>query len=651
MCGIGGVLGHGLLPDAADLARTFACGLAHRGPDGNGILGIEAPGGALRPMHGNNVAEALSGLLVHARLSIIDLATGDQPMMLADAPLAIVFNGEIYNYRELRSELERARGIRFRTQSDTEVILQVYRQWGAAGFGRLNGIFALALYDGNQRELVLARDPIGVKPLYWTRNNSTIGFASEIRPLHQAGLADRTLDQEALAQYLFYRFVPAPRTLWAGVRKVLPGHALTFDHTGELLREVDFARPAPVASSLEGRELIVAMAEEFRQAIRRQMLADVPVGAFLSGGLDSSLVVRAMADVGTPVATFAVGFPSRPERPSELVAARRAAALLGTAHRERELALDDYLARMAWAVAQVEEPLAHPGMLMQADLAALARTDVKVVLTGQGADEPLGGYPRHQAARLASLLGSPLGPVARLGLRAGGTGRESPDRLLRALGARRGIDRAAALFSPGDPAATARLVKGHRPGETHNAILSAIEPWWRRSEGMDEVARVLYVDVRTSLSDDLLLVGDKMAMAHGLEARVPFLDLDYLHFVEAIPGSRRVRAAGDRKWLQRELATALLPPELARELAGTTGLLRRKRGFDVPMDQWLRKDGPALVSFLLGSRSLLPEVVEPEWVRQVAENYLARPGQSFRTVLSLYMLELWLETTSAAPVA
>jgi asparagine synthase (glutamine-hydrolysing) len=318
--------------------------------------------------------------------------------------------------------------------------------------------------------------------------------------------------------------------------------------------------------------------------------------------------------------------------------------MLATQHAEREIRLDDYLPRMAWAVSQIEEPLAHPGMLLQADLAQLARQQVKVVLTGQGADEPLGGYPRHQAARLATLLARPLGGVARLALTAGGTRRESGDRLLRALGARNGLERTAALFSPGAPADLDGLVRGLARGEGERAIQDAIDPWWRKSEGMDDVARILYVDVRTSLSDDLLLVGDKMAMAHGLEARVPFLDLEYLHFVESIPGSVRVHAMGDRKWLQRELARKILPGDLARSLAGSTSPFRKKRGFDVPVRDWLRRGGgTGLIEFLAGRQSRLPDLVDLAWIRQTTENYLGGRDESYRTILSLYMLELWLQ--------
>jgi asparagine synthase (glutamine-hydrolysing) len=645
MCGIGGILGASLLPDPQALAHIFSCALAHRGPDGDGVLAIDAENGSVSFVTATAPAPRAAGLLVHTRLSIIDLATGDQPMMLSDRSLSIVFNGEIYNFPELRRTLREA-GAVFRTNSDTEVILHAYREWGVAGFGRLNGIFALAIYDAGKRQLVLARDPVGVKPLYWSSGHGQVAFASEIRPLHQSGAAGRVIDPVSLAQYLFFRFVPAPRTLWSSVRKVVPGHAIIFDRTGTLVEERDFSCGAPAASTLRERDLPEAMAEQFKAAVRRQMLADVPVGAFLSGGLDSSLVVAAMGFDGPP-RTYAVGFPDRDGAPSELVAARRAANILGTAHAEHTISLEEYHPRMEWAVSQIEEPLAHPGMLLQADLAALARRQVKVVLTGQGADEPLGGYPRHQAARLASMFAGPLGAFARLALSAGGTRRESGDRLLRALGARSGLDRSAALFSPASPSDLDSIVRGLASGGGESAVVGAIEPWWRKSEGMDEVARILYVDVRTSLADDLLLVGDKMAMAHGLEARVPFLDLDYLHFIEAIPGATRVRAVGSRKWLQMELAKKILPPTLLASLEGSTGQFRRKRGFDVPVNDWLRGGaGLGLSEFLAGAGSHLPEMIDPAWIRRTTSRYLSGAGEAYRTILSLYMLELWLQASS-----
>lgn len=646
MCGIGGIWG-GVLRDPGPAARVLAEQLAHRGPDGQGFLGIPAGGEPTKYATAAEVyhASTLTGLLVHRRLSIIDLATGHQPMALPGKTIWIVFNGEIYNYRELRDELASMECEPFCTTSDTEVILRAYRRWGMQGFRRLNGIFAFAIYDASRRVLVLARDPIGVKPLYWCRADAGIAFASEMRPLQALGFVGRGLHPEALAQYLHYRFVPAPNTLWKEVRKVPPGSALEFDAEAVLRREAYFAEP-PLARHAASPSIPSEAAERFLATVDRQMLADVPVGAFLSGGFDSSLVVRGMSRAKGEIASFAIGFPDLPGKPSELAAAATAATILHTRHKGITTSAEDYFPRLAGAIAQVEEPVAHPGMLLQADLAAAASREVKVVLTGQGADEPMGGYTRHQAVRFAFQSGSLGGALARLLLQRTSLGsREQLGRLLQSLSEREASARLAASFNSCSLRDTAAAVRGYSPAAGVEAIEHTTESWWGRSEGADPVARALFVDVRTSLTDDLLLVADKTGMAAGLEVRVPFLDLEYLRFLESLPGNYRVRLWGSRKWLQREIGRRLLPAELWRRLAPSTMPWLRKRGFDVPVHQWLRRDlGPDLLALVLGPNSMTPSYIDPAYVRPVLEGYLAaRPG-GYRQPLALLALELWLRT-------
>lgn len=635
--------------DPSALARAIGASLAHRGPDGEGFLGISDRGQGVP----YRIAEELNGacvhgVLVHRRLTIIDLATGYQPMALPDRSAWIVFNGEIYNYPDLKRELLVQDPLPFHTESDTEVILRAYRRWGIDGFRRLNGIFAFALYDVTRGELILARDPVGVKPLYWSARDGLVRFGSEIRALRAAGEDDRRVSPEALAQYLYYRFVPAPATLWSSVQKVIPGHALRFDRSGRCIADEDFATPAP--AQRPGRVDADGLTERFGGAVLRQLLADVPIGAFLSGGLDSSLVVGALGERAEGFPTFAVGFSAARGRASELPVAARAAATFGTRHAARELAVDRYFDRLPWAVEQTEEPLAHPGMLLQADLSALARTSVKAVLTGQGADEPLGGYPRHQAARLLPLVaGLAAGPSRSQWLARVGSGREVVGRIRRVLAARPGIERAAALFSPLAPEEAGAMVRGCGAQAGRTVVLSGIERWWDRASGLDDLARTLYVDVRTSLSEDLLLVGDKMSMAHSLEARVPYLDLEYLTYLEAIPGTQRIGMLGRRKPLQQALARRLLPEELQRALRSSTRPWRRKHGFDVPVADWLR--GPyrgELADFLVGARSALPAFVDGRTVQRVVESFLCGAGRSFRQVLSLYVLEIWLRANVVA---
>jgi asparagine synthase (glutamine-hydrolysing) len=645
MCGIAGLSSERGISNPHRTAAALSSALSHRGPDGQGFLAISSDLPIRRYDNVEDIPDSrnIATLLVHRRLSIIDLETGAQPMSLPDGNAWIVFNGEIYNYLELRRELVELEQEAFSTTSDTEVILRVYRRWGVDGFRRLNGMFAFAIYDHSQRRLVLARDPLGVKPLYWSCGAQGFAFGSEIRAFTSVGAADTAVRSEALVQFLYYRFVPSPLTLCRGINKVVPGHALTVDLNGKVQSDVDFAAPVPVLrqSADWGAEL----APQIVDAVRRQMISDVPVGALLSGGLDSTLVVAAMRTAASSLPTFAVGFPDDAERPSELRAARDAADALGTHHHELELEPAGYFERLAWAVQQVEEPLAHSGMLLQADLARLARSKVKVVLTGQGADEPLGGYPRHQAARLLPLFAGMLGGIARSRIFDGiSLRREVVARVRRVISSPPGIDRVAALFSPLAPSDVARLVRGSWAGDAREITISGIAGWWNRCAGLDDVARFLYIDARTSLADDLLLVADKMAMVHSLEARVPFLDLDYLSVVESIPGPHRVAFFG-RKRLQGATASRILPKALWAKLRRSTRTLSPKRGFEVPVSQWFR--GPMrdrLVKELTGADTLLFEYLNPEPVTRLVSSFLDGSGRSYRVILALYALSCWLRS-------
>jgi asparagine synthase (glutamine-hydrolysing) len=644
MCGIGGVWDPRGIVDAARIARTFGDALAHRGPDAEGFLGVPTDDGAPRLLRRRDdiaAAGPLAGLLVHRRLSIIDLATGDQPMCLADGTTWIVYNGEIYNYPDLKHELSGTDELPFSTTSDTEVILRVYRQWGVEGFRRLNGIFAFALYDAVRRLVVLARDPIGVKPLYWSSSGRRLSFASEIRPLLESGSVDRRVSPDRLAQFLFYRFVPAPGTLWHNVEKVVPGHAVCFNRDSELVRDVDFVGP-PLLRARPDTSLD-DVTTSFVRAVQRQMLSDVPVGAFLSGGLDSSLVVAAMSARTPALPTFAIGFARGRNGASELDPAAESAMVLGTRHQGIEVRPETYFNRLPWAVAQVEEPLAHPGMLLQADLSAFARRQVKVVLTGQGADEPLGGYPRHHAARVLGLL-STFGGLARSRLLDRLVrGREQLARIRRVVAARSGLERAAAAFSPLSPEEAGGMVRGLGATTAQDLIHGGIAPWWNKSAGLDEIARFLYVDIRTSLADDLLLVGDKMSMAYGLEARVPYLDLEHLALVESIPGPSRVHLWGKRKQVQHAIGNRILPAALSRGIAMSSSPWRKKRGFDVPVADWFRNTlQRGLLEFLTGPGSLLPDYVDGNQVRARMQDYLESSGAGYRQPLAFFALELWL---------
>ena len=650
MCGIGGFLGAAANPSWQRIAIGISEALAHRGPDGEGFLAISDANDRAAVCNSKTAlrgSASARGVLVHRRLSIVDLQTGDQPMQSAKAELWVVFNGEIYNHRDLRDELSR-HGSAFRTSADTEVILECYRVWGISGFAKLNGMFAFALWDEERQELVLARDPIGVKPLYWGTLQEGMWFSSELGAALKLDLLRRKLSPELLSQYLYCRFVPAPNTLWAEAFKVRPGHAIRFDRSGRYLSESDFARPVGASVTAGERQIVDTLAQALPEAIQRQMMADVPIGAFLSGGLDSSLLVSQMVAVGAAISTFAVGFENGSGVANELESARNAAAALGTSLVEKELNLADYFRELPGAILAADEPLAHPGMLLQSFVAAVARPHVKVVLTGQGADEPLGGYPRHQALRLARLTRwcAPL-LLRDARVRAYSERNETLARLLRLLEAESASQQAFSMFGPVSESEAIRWSRG-ASGLTPEDLHRPMMHWWNRADGMDPIARALYVDVRTSLAEDLLLVGDRMSMRHSLEARVPFLDLDYLQLLERIPGPSRVGLFRSRKHLQHAVARRLLPTQLQKHLAPSGRPWRRKIGFSVPVAEWFRSSiANQLTSFVAGPGALLPEYLDADMTRRRVDAFLTGHGRAYRLPLVLFVLECWLRMNVA----
>lgn len=652
MCGIAGFLGSSPTASWRETATRLSRGLAHRGPDGEGFLAIherdKSPAVFNCESSLQNANAAARGVIVHRRLSIIDLATGDQPMRSALSALWIAFNGEIYNHRELRQELSARHGCSFRTSSDTEVILESYRVWGTAGFAKLNGMFAFVLWDDERKTLLLARDPLGVKPLYWGRSPEGMWFSSELSVALDAGFVERAISHEHLARYLYYRFVPAPHTLWSKALKVRPGHVLQFDTFGHLQSEHDFTPQFAGELKVDEREAVVLLKDALPLAIKRQMVADVPIGAFLSGGLDSAILTSQMRNASGWTPTFAVGFDHDKGVTNELPQARRVASALGTEHFERGLDVEAYFESLPQAILDADEPVAHPGMLLQSYVSSLAREHVKAVLTGQGADEPLGGYPRHYALRLWELL-RPAAPLFshRAAVRRYAERNETFARILRLSQSATPRDRALSMFGPLSESEVLRWTGLERelgPEDLHQPMLH----WWERGAGMDPLARALYVDSRTSLPEDLLLVGDRMSMRHSLEARVPFLDLEYMELVERLPGSLRVRLLKRRKHLQHAVARHLLPSQLQRELAATGRPWKRKVGFSVPVAEWFRNSvSSRLADFVSGPGAVLPEYLDAAVTRNRVDAFLAGHGRAYRLPLVLFVLECWLRMNIA----
>lgn len=584
--------------------------LVHRGPDSKGIV-VDGPVG-----------------LAVRRLSIIDLETGDQPLSNEDRTIHVVQNGEIYNYRELRRELEE-QGHRFRTHGDTEVIAHLYEQHGDAFAARLRGMFAVGVWDTRARRLVLARDRFGIKPLYYRAAGGGLEFASELRALPRG-----EVDLDALEAFLAFNSVPGPHSIFRDSRKLLPGHVLVWE--GGSVRVERFARPAPVPAAAVRSEpeagLAAELRERLRNSVRAHLVADVPVGVFLSGGVDSSLLAAlAAAEVSGPLRTFSIGFTeaSFDERDD----ARRVAERYGTHH--RELVLEPEGAELLPVLAEVfDEPFADSSALPTYLVSQLAAEDVKVALSGEGGDELFGGYYTYAAdlaalrtARLARLV-RPL--VERLPV--------STRRASLEYRAKRYVR--AAHLPPlerhhGWKEIFSADVRAELTGRTHGwDPVDALRDRFAETAGAELLARLQDVDERVYLVDDLLVKTDRASMAHSLEARVPFLDPVVADFAHALPARHKIRGLG-KKVLLRKAAEPLLPREIVRG---------RKRGFSIPAAAWLRGELEPFARDVLSEPTLRRQgYLDPAAVGRVLDDHVAGRADLSRQLWGLLALTLWHE--------
>ena len=608
MCGIGAIL------DPAGTSGQHAAermveALRHRGPDGEALRRI------------GPVA------LAHTRLAIIDVAGGDQPLDSEDGRVTAIVNGEIYNHRDLRAELEQ-RGHRWATNSDSEVVVHAYEEHGVDFVRRLNGIFAFVIWDDREQRLVAARDSFGVKPLYWWTDGRRVALASEIGALIDAGLVAPAVDRVALDHYLACRFVPSPRTLFEGVRKLPAASTLVVEGSGS--PRVTSWREDP-GDPIEGadEELATRLAAAFEDAVERQMMSDVPYGAFLSGGVDSAGVVAAMKDrSGTPPTTFTIGFPGHGDVLDERALAAETARIIGTDHHDTVMRETDFLTELGRCMPRLEEPCGIPSAPALLQLSRFAAQDVKVVLAGQGADEPHGGYGRHRAAALLRplklvppVVAGPAGALARAVPRAASarrlshvlSGRGDAQRLLRLVEITDAHVRTE-LVGPGAEAEQERLV-------TAREIIGPVE-----DRGLLEQA--LYLDTHMFLPDGILLCNDKMSMAAGLELRVPILDVELMRFVERIPATRRVRPRRPKR-LHRMAMERLLPAEVVN---------RKKHGFATPYDDWLRASLGEEVERRYSAGSPLAELIDPGAAHRLVDEH--RRGRADHKAILYCLLEL-----------
>jgi asparagine synthase (glutamine-hydrolysing) len=609
VCGIAGIASRTGAADPERL-RAMSATLVQRGPDSDGQL-VDGPVG-----------------LAARRLSIIDLETGDQPIANEYGTVHVVQNGEIYNYRELRAGLKAA-GHRFATHSDTEVLVHLYEEHGEAFAERLRGMFAVAIWDSLRRRLVLARDPFGIKPLYYRVGSDGLAFASELRALPRS-----EIDFDALEAFLAFNSIPGPYSIFRDVRKLSPGHLLVWEN-GEM-RLSRFARPAPVSASEVRRDDEDELAEELRarlrDSVRAHLIADVPVGVLLSGGVDSSvLAALAAQESSEPVHTFSIGFEERSF--DELGDARAVAQLYGTQHEELVLRPDAALLLPALADA-FDEPFADSSALPTYLVSELAARHVKVALSGEGGDELFGGYYTYAADLLALRLGR-LAPLARpLVERLPSSSRRASfdykaKRFVRGAGLAP-LERHHSWKEIFSPDARAELL-GRPPSFDPVDLLRAR---YAETEGAELLARLQDVDLGLYLVDDLLVKTDRASMAHSLEARVPYLDPLVAGLAQALP--TRLKVSGLRKKrLLRKAAAPLLPRRI---------VYGRKRGFSIPAAAWLRGELEPFARDVLSAEALRRQAFfRPEPVARLLDRHVAGKEDLSRQLWGLLAFTLWYE--------
>jgi len=615
MCGIAGQYNYATqAPVDQETIRRMARSITHRGPDDEGFYFSGALGLGFR------------------RLSIIDLGGGHQPMADADESVWIVFNGEIYNYKELRAELEQ-QGHRFRTQSDTEVIIHGYKQWGTEVFNHLNGMFGVAIWDVAKRRLVVARDAMGIKLIYFRHAHGQLTFGSEIRPILAADGAKPAVDPIALNLFLRFRYTPSPLTIYQGIRKLPPGSMLVVEN-GECREQrwYNFT-PTPFEKAPTDREAEEELLALYRGAVKRHLLADVPVGILLSGGLDSGLLLGLMAENGRDWPAYTVGYGAS-FADDELADAAESARILGARHIPVQLVQAEFERSLPKIVHCLEEPIASSSIVPMYFVCQRARQDVKVALIGQGPDELFGGYKRHLGVHYGQTWRNLPSPLRRI---LGGAiellpRNETAKRGVQSLGSADRLLRYQNVFSLA-PAPTIRGL--FQPGTLGNLQDDAIVDYWSdlqpQMAQLDELGGFQHLEIRSSLPDELLMFGDKLSMAHGLEARVPYLDRTVVEFAQRLDSSHKIRR-GTRKWLHRRVCEHYLPKPI---------LNRKKRGFAVNVvDGWFNSSMQGMLpDLLLSHNSRMYQLLEPEPVKQLLEQHRTGKQDNHKLLFSLVMLE------------
>ncbi|MBU1349027.1 asparagine synthase (glutamine-hydrolyzing) [Patescibacteria group bacterium] len=604
MCGI-----NGFTWQDRNLLRSMHAATRHRGPDDEGFF--EAPGISFR----------------QSRLSIIDLSpAGHQPMSTQDQRFTIIFNGEIYNYQELRRELERL-GERFRSTSDTEVLLAAFARWGEACLPKLNGIFAFAIWDREERRLTLVRDHVGVKPLYYAWDGEKLIFSSEIKAILVHDVA-KDIDTDALNQYFRYLYVPGPRTMFRSIRKLPAGHVATF-HDGVFdVRSWWSLKEGNTVASYN--EAVEGVRQRVKDAVKRQLVSDRPLGVFLSGGIDSSAVLGIMAEIATgPIRTFSVGYESSAQAEKYNADARLAeltAKHVGAEHRTFILSAEEAAADLETVAWHMDEPVANHVQSSTFLLAKSAKPHITVALGGDGGDELFGGYSRYWYSRTIDRVRSlPLGgeTAAALALLVG-----KPDLAMK-FGSRAGLERQLAFVAQKEGAIGSFLKKDlNRPDAVGEPLGPVFSSAWR-----DATNQLMAADVRTWIPDESLIRTDRLTMAHGLEERVPLLDPELVAYASRVPSRFKLKNRRQGKRVFIDAMRPYLPPHV---------LNQEKRGWMSPMAKWIR--GPLLPrvrEILSPTYADTTAYLDLSAANRILDDHVSMKEYALNTIWSIVAFQLW----------
>jgi asparagine synthase (glutamine-hydrolysing) len=619
VCGITGIYNYanGEPVDSLVLGRMTGA-LTHRGPDAEGFFHDDKKGIGFG----------------HRRLTIIDLATGQQPMSTDDRSVWITYNGELYNYREIREALKK-RGHAFRTSSDTEVLLKAYVEYGTEAFSLLNGIFAFGLFDLNARRLLIARDHLGVKPVYFYDSGKSFIFASEIKSLLLHPEYSKGVNEEGVDLHVTFRHTPAPHTLFRGIFKMPAGSFLNVDPRGAGKIKCYWDDAPPIDRAKNEGERLDEMNAAVEKAVTRQMVSDVPISLSLSGGVDSNLLLAVLSKhSGTKVNCFTIGFADN-EQYDEVALARASAEHFNADLKTMTLSARDYQEMFSKYMRDLEEPLGNESALAYYFVAKLARdSGIKVLLNGQGADELFGGYHRHLGERYRRIMNiAPrflTKPFSRL------VGNERLKRSLYALNENDEIDRFYQIYSVFLPEERMKLYnEDFRRHLAPDRGRACIEPFFRRFTNHSSLDKMLYIDLRFSLPDNLLLAEDKMAMAAGVEARVPFLDIEYVKLAERIPAEVKLRHF-QFKHIHKQLARRWLPLRI---------LKRKKIGFTNPMNEWLTRDlEKYFLDLISGRDSFTRQYLSIKYAKKMYDLHKRGRKDFKRNLFLLFSMEQWYRT-------